>query len=234
MLPGARLSPFTRHLTSVTGAWADYLRSLDRHDRKELGRSLRLFEAAGSTQFLVAIDAQEARKFLSVIDGFQRARLDQNGARNVFGETAHRQFYDALAGSVGLPGQCAAVGVLELDGEVVGGVLAITEGSTATLLRIGHKGGALARFGLGRLAVERTLNVLSQQGFTTFDFSIGEGQVKRLFKAKPEPLMEFEQALTWRGQAVIAAGKAKRYLRSSKVAAALKARFLTPRVQPAA
>lgn len=233
LFPDARPSPFARHLISVAGTWADQMRSLDRHDRKELGRSLRLYEAAGTTRFMLAEDAGQARKFLAAIDAFQRARLEQNGVRNVFGEAGHRKFYEALAGTVGQPGQTAAVGALELDGEIVGGVLAITGGTTATLLRIGHKGGALARLGLGRLAVERTLQALNARGYTTFDFSIGEGHVKRLFKAQPEPLVEFEQALTWRGHAAIATATAKRHLQSSKMAAALKTRFLSARPRTA-
>ena len=234
MLADVRASPFTRHLIRVPGTWTDHMRSLDRHDRKELGRSLRLFEAAGTTRFLLAEDAGQAGKFLAVIDGFQRARLEQNGVRNVFGEPGHRKFYEELAGTVGQPGQNAVVGALELDGEIVGGVLAITAGTTATLLRIGHKGGALARLGLGRLAVERTLQALSARGYTTFDFSIGDGLVKRLFRAQPEPLVEFEQALTWRGHAAVAAANAKRHLQSSNMAAALKTRFLPSRPRPAA
>ena len=102
--------------------------------------------------------------------------------------------------------------------------MAITAGTTATLLRIGHKGGPLARIGLGRLAVERTLAALRSLGYSTFDFSIGEGSIKRMFKAAPDALVQVTQALTWRGQAAVVAADAKRRLGQSRLATILRQR----------
>ena len=232
LLPGIRLSPFTRHVLRFDVPWEQHLRVFDKHSRKELGRSRRMFEAAGDGRFWMADTLVQSRTILAAIGAFQRRRFENAGIRHVFDGEAHTQFYRALAETAAsiLPlDRTALLSALELNGEIVAGMLSITDGKAVTLLRIGNRGGELARIGLGRLVIERTINALSMRGIRTFDFSIGEGTVKKLFRAAPEPLVELRQALTWRGQAAVTAEQARSTLSQSPLGGVIKARLRSAR-----
>ena len=84
---GTRLNPlvlagravpclYSQNLVTVPDGWPAYLASLDRHHRKELGRSLRLFEAAAKgARFRFANEAAHGQAILDFIDESQRERL---------------------------------------------------------------------------------------------------------------------------------------------------------------
>ena len=189
---------YNQHIVGISQGWPAYLASLDRHHRKELGRSLRLFEAAGTgPRFRFAQDAADATGILAFINGSQLERLAERGVRHIFDDGSHRRFYDGVVAQGG-GGDTVIMTALELDGRTVAGLMAITAHPRVTLLRLGHQGGPYARIGLGRLMIEQTLKALVERGFTEFDFSIGEGEHKRRFGTQAQPLWTLSQRLSWR------------------------------------
>ncbi len=211
-LPGAQPSELRTWSLHAGGSWEDYLKSLDRPYRKELGRSLRLFEGAGAGRFLVAKSDVDASRILTVIDELQRDRLEERQAKHIFDQPAHHRFYNEFAAAGMNSGSCALT-ALELDGEIVAGLLAIVDKPRLTLLRIANRGGSLARLGLGRLLIERTLCAMHAEGFTHFDFSIGDGPHKKRFAAEPSPLLGLQAYVSWRGRAYARAQQAKSLIR---------------------
>ena len=210
---------YSQNLTGVTNGWPAYLASLDRHHRKELGRSLRLFEAAGKdAKFRFASDSWQGHAILDFIDAAQRERLNSRGVRHVFADAAHSRFYRDLVTS-GTGGDTLFISALELDGGIVAGLMVLAAHPRAVLIRIANTGGDLARIGLGRLIIERTLNALNARGFTEFDFSIGDGDHKRRFAARPRPLWTLQRRLSWRA---IPAGMGDDAIRFAKGVPALR------------
>jgi len=206
---GAELSRYRQHMIRIPGGWDAYLAGLERGFRKELGRSLRMFEAAGSgARFRLAGDAGEGLAVLKAIHGFQIERLTERGASHVFGAEAYEQFYAELV-TAGAGGGFVHLSALELDGRIVAGMLAISARPRVTFLRLGHAGGELARIGLGRLIIERTMKAFAGQGYTEFDFSIGEGEHKRRFRTEPMPLWSIRKQLSWRAAPVLAASRVR-------------------------
>ena len=120
-LPGAQPSELRTWSLHAGGSWEDYLKSLDRPYRKELGRSLRLFEGAGAGRFLVAKSDVDASRILTVIDELQRDRLEERQAKHIFDQPAHHRFYNEFAAAGMNSGSCALT-ALELDGEIVAGI----------------------------------------------------------------------------------------------------------------
>lgn len=195
LLPTVR--PYALRTWSIRadGTFQDYLETLPSPYRRELRRSWRLFEQAGKAAFTVARDATDAARILAVIDELQRERLGQRNARHIFDSPQHQRLYGEVASSCEL----SALSALTLDGEIVAGLMALLDKPRITLVRVANRGGALARIGLGRLLMERTLAAFHAQGYTHFDFSIGDGTHKTRFGAKPEGLVEIEACLTPRG-----------------------------------
>ena len=81
---------------SMPDDWETYLRSLAKKFRKELGRSLRLFEAEGATRFCRIDDAGQAERVLKVMSEQQRNRLEEKGYDYAFDERSYNRFYASL------------------------------------------------------------------------------------------------------------------------------------------
>lgn len=222
---GAVPSLYRQHMIHVAGGWDAYLAGLERGFRKELGRSLRMFEAAGAgAQFQRAKNADEGMAILGAIHGFQLERLTERGANHVFGDEPYERFYEGLV-TAGAAGGFVQVSALELDGRIVAGMLAISARPRVTFLRLGHAGGELSRIGLGRLIIERTMRAFAQDGFTEFDFSIGEGEHKRRFRTEPMPLWSVRRQLSWRAAPVLAADRLRELARGVPALRALASRL---------
>ena len=191
----------------VDGGWSAYTASLPRTKRKELERSGRLFDKAGAGRFFKAANPDEARGILSLIDECQLARLDRGQNRHVLRSQGSREFYEAVIADVS--DGSVVVAALELNGRMVAGLIALADRPRLTLIRIGNRGGDLARIGLGRLLIWRTMEALHREGFGHFDFSIGDGAHKLMFGASPHPLYEVVQSTSLLGMSYVAALRLK-------------------------
>ncbi len=210
-------------LLGIEGTWAAYLGSLDRHARKELGRSLRLCEKIGATRLIVARTPEEAHRILAFVDDQQRERLSASNVRHVFDRPGTRQFYVDMA-AAGVANADSIVAGLEIAGDIVAGVVGVLAKPRVTVLRIANRGGDMARLGLGRLILEQTFKALHADGFSQFDLSIGDGEHKRRLGASPEPLLDIDEPMSWLGQLVHGARRSKALVkaRAPRLAALLR------------
>lgn len=258
LLDGVEPCVYSQNLIDMTPGWPAYLARLDKYFRKELGRSQRLFEAAsianpgltpdadgnsapavaagaadttkvGGARFRFAATAEEGRAILALIDACQLERLGERGVKHVFDDARHQRFYDQLAAQ-GAGGETVLLSALELDGTVVAGLMMLACHPRVTLIRIGQVGGDLARIGLGRLIIERSMKELTGRGYTSFDLSIGEGDHKRRFGAEPEPLWTLRQRMTWRALPTDAVARVRQQAKSVPALRAIAARLKQARL----
>jgi CelD/BcsL family acetyltransferase involved in cellulose biosynthesis len=184
---------------SVPGEWEAYLRSLSKKFRKELGRSLRLFEEAGNAQFSQIDDVEEARRVLEIMNDQQRRRLKEMGYEHVLDEGDYQAFYSKLV-TDGLKEGTTVLTVLRAGDALVAALLGVTDGASFAMVRLSHAGGDWMRIGPGRLVIERTMQMLHARGCRHFDFTIGDYPYKSGFGVEPSPLFDLVSAQSWRGQ----------------------------------
>lgn len=179
--------------------WDGYLQSLAKKFRKELGRSLRLFEKEGDTAFRRIETVDEARRVLATMNAQQRARLNEMGYAYMLEEDAYHAFYDGLVAQ-GLTVGTTVLTTLTCDGAIVAALLGVTNGKSFAMVRLSHAGGDWMKIGPGRLVIERTMHALHARGCRHFDFSLGDYPYKSGFGVAPSPLLDFVAALSWRGR----------------------------------
>ena len=139
--------------------WESYLRSLAKKFRKELGRSLRLFEAENATRFCRLDDAGQAERVLKVMSEQQRNRLEEKGYAYAFDERSYNGFYASLVAR-GLKDGTTVLTALMAGEEVVAALLGVSDGTSFAMVRLSHAGGDWLRVGVGRLIIERTMHEL--------------------------------------------------------------------------
>jgi CelD/BcsL family acetyltransferase involved in cellulose biosynthesis len=179
--------------------WEAYLRSLAKKFRKELGRSLRLFEKSGGTSFRQIDGRDDARRILASMDIQQNVRLGQMGSRTPLDAQHYQAFYEHLV-EEGIERGTTLLMALEAGEETVAALLGIADGETFSMLRLSHQtGGDWSKIGLGRAIIERSMHLLHARGMRRFDFGIGDYPYKAGFGVAGQPLFDFVAALTWRG-----------------------------------
>ncbi len=195
-LAGAHASAVNGNLVTMGEDHDAWRHSLPRTVRKELERSWRVFTRREGTGFRSIDDADEALRILEVMDGQQRARLEELGQPYQLGDAVtmamHRELMQRVGGFVSLT-------VLEAGEEIVAALLGVRRGDTIVFIRLTHGGAEWTNCSPGRLILSRTLGHLHAQGVRKFDFSVGNFAYKRRFGVVRQPLVDFAMALSWRG-----------------------------------
>jgi CelD/BcsL family acetyltransferase involved in cellulose biosynthesis len=199
LLPGTHPSTCPGFSIAIPDDWELYLRSLAKKFRKELGRSLRLFETAGDTRFCRIENVEQAERVLRVMREQQRNRLEEKGYECALDEESYNRFYASLVAG-GLKDGAVVLTALMAGDEPVAALLGTTDGSSFAMVRLSHAGGDWLRIGLGRLIIERTMHELHGQGCRHFDFTIGDYPYKLGFGVEPSPLLDLVSAESWRGK----------------------------------
>jgi len=166
--------------------------------KMQMPRCWRVFTRHPGARFQIATTADEALRFLDVMDVQQRGRMDKLGHRFVLDEPHYVKFYRDVV-SRGVAEGYAVVSALISDDGIVATTMGLRHGAQYALLRISNAGKQWANCTPGLLCVERTMAALHEQGVRHFDLSIGNYDYKRRFGAKPLPLTDVSIALSWRG-----------------------------------
>jgi CelD/BcsL family acetyltransferase involved in cellulose biosynthesis len=166
--------------------------------KMQMPRCWRVFTRHPGARFQIATTADEALRFLDVMDVQQRGRMDKLGHRFVLDEPHYVKFYRDVV-SRGVAEGYAVVSALISDDEIVATTMGLRHGAHYVLLRTSNAGKQWANCTPGLLCVERTMAALHEQGVRHFDLSIGNYDYKRRFGAKPTPLTDVSIALSWRG-----------------------------------
>jgi CelD/BcsL family acetyltransferase involved in cellulose biosynthesis len=176
----------------------DYEAYLASIRKMQMPRCWRVFARHPGARFQIATTADEALRFLDVMDVQQRERMDTLGLKFVLDEPHHAKFYRDVV-SRGVVEGYAVVSALVSDDGIVATTMGLRHGANYSLLRTSNAGRKWANCSPGLLCVERTMAALHEQGVRHFDLSIGNYDYKRRFGAKRLPLTDVSIALSWRG-----------------------------------
>lgn len=180
-----------------------YRYSLDRHDRKELERSWRVFTRHADTGFREIEDSDEALRILAIMEEQQRTRFLELGMTYTLDDEAIAAFYRNLIVG-GLPSGDVVMTALMCGEELVAALLGVRNAKRYVMVRISNAGAQWSNCSPGRLVIGRTMAHLHAQGIRIFDFGVGTYAYKRRFGVHSLPLVDVTAGLTWRAAPALA------------------------------
>ena len=217
LLTASRPSGVSGLAVTLPEGYASWRQALPRRFRMELGRCERLFEALPEARFR-RIGPDEPEVF-AAIERLQRARIAALGKPYILDETGPAAFYHHLARD-----EAHAILTAALAGDaVVAALFGLRHGSHYVMLRIAADP-AQARLSPGRLVISKTIEALSADGVTTFDFALGDYTYKRRLGGEPVPLCELLHARSILGLHEAALFRLKAFIRGDPKLRALAKR----------
>jgi len=227
-LPGRPCHMFGNQF-AVRGDWQSWRDSLDKHMRKEIERSWRVFQRSETARFERVTDVQEALLVFETLERQQSERLAAH-VPNYAGDTPGFKAFYRKALAAGVAGGSVVLTVLRDGDHVVSALLGVANGQRYIGLRQSINSADTWRpCSPGRLLDERTARHLHEQGLVFFDFGIGDYFHKQALKMQMIPLIDVCQALTWRGLPAALAWRARQRLKSSGRLVSFKRRLLKSR-----
>ena len=210
---GARASRLHGNILEAPDAWDDWHFGLERTFRKEIERSLRVFERRGGI-FRRVLDGDDAKRVFAELKRLQRARIAELGHPYILDTPHIDAFYDQVL-ETGLKRGDVVLTSLEAGGEVVAALLGLVKDNRFVMVRLGVAGGDWKNCSPGRLMIERTMKHLHGEGRRIFDFTIGDYAYKRRLGAVETQLVDADAALSWRGAPMVAGERLRSAARRS-------------------
>lgn len=214
LLWSTRPSRLTSNILAIDSGWAEYLKSLERRFRKELGRSWRVFANHPGAVFRCIENPAEATWVLEALEQQQIAHLQERGKLHILDNPRVAQFYRTLTVG-GLANGNVILTALLCGDDVVAALLGVTTEETYVMVRISRSTGSWSNCSPGRLLIVKTMEMLRARGYRYFDFSIGNYGYKRRLGVQPRPLVDLLVAGSALGVPVFALEYVKHLVRSS-------------------
>lgn len=205
-------SAHARYVVEVDDTIETFLVSRGKKYRKEVERCYRLLADQGDWHFECAQTHPEIAAAFDALDSLQAERWQ--GQEGVYGlkVEAVAQFYkEALF--AGDDRQAAQIFTLRSGQETIAVLYGVVFQQTFTLLRVASASGQWRRLSPGRLVIIEAMRHFVGDQITSFDLGIGDYAFKRGLGAKAFPLVDIEQALTWKAKPHVVLMQAKGWLR---------------------
>ena len=181
LLAGSRPAGVAGLALTLPEGYDAWRQALPRRFRMELGRCDRLFDALPDAAFRRVSGGQSDLQ--AALERLQKARIAALDLPYTLENDAPKAFYRRLADRPG------ALTALMAEGRVVAVLLGLRQGDRYVMLRIASDE-AYARLSPGRLIITRTIEALSAEGVTIFDFALGDYAYKRRLGGEPVDLCE--------------------------------------------
>ncbi len=159
---------------NLSGDFEAFVAALTKHDRHELRRKLRHFEAAGQADFATATTPEDVAAGMETLFRMMRASRPD---KDEFLTPAMEAFFRDLATTFAEFGM-VRLSTLTLDGEAVAMTLSFETGSTTYLYNSGYEPGH-AKLAVGLVSKAYALRDALTRGKTRFDFLRGDEEYKR-------------------------------------------------------
>jgi CelD/BcsL family acetyltransferase involved in cellulose biosynthesis len=202
--------------------YADWMKHIGKHARKEFERCWRVFSKAPNTRFVRAGSVDEGLALLRQLAALQNERqADTPGYQ--LDQPVFTEFYEGFLRDNLDSGRCVMTALMSGD-EMVAGLFSLYDGERFTMLRIAMGGEQWKACAPGKLVLERSIHAMHQIGCREFDFAIGDYQHKKVFCTTPLPLREACVPLSIAGQAYHLGWRLKHAIKDSpRLLAAVRA-----------
>jgi CelD/BcsL family acetyltransferase involved in cellulose biosynthesis len=181
----------------INGSWEDYWNSLKRSFRKDQRRRWRVLEKMGEASFIVCNDQQEIIPLFETLLVQQESRLQRLGLPYLLENLPMKQFYEKIIQRGCIDGPVIFTALL-VDGQPVATLCGFGNGQHYTMTLSGNETGEWSKCSPGRLLTERTMQTLHENGYSYFDFSIGDEPYKKYFAIEQGTLNEYVHPLSYK------------------------------------
>ena len=199
-LPGIQTGTLSHFGIEITGSWQDYWSGLKNSFRKDQRRRWRVLAKKGHVRFELCHDAKRALWLFDRLLQQQKARLDHLGLPYLLDDPHMQSFYRQLIQqgcSRRKDGETAVLfSALLVEDEPVATLCGLGDGRHYAMTLSGYEGGEWRKASPGRLLTERTMQHLHAQGYSYFDFTIGDEPYKNLFAKEQGQLLDFTRPLS--------------------------------------
>lgn len=168
--------------------YADWMKHIGKHARKEFERCWRVFSKAPDTRFVRARHVGEGLSLLRQLSALQHQRQAETPGYQL-NQPAFTRFYEDYLRDNLDSGRCVMTALMAGE-EMVAGLFSVYDGERFTMLRIAMDGEHWKSCAPGKLLLERSIHAMHQIGCREFDFAIGDYQHKKVFCTTPLPLRE--------------------------------------------
>lgn len=168
--------------------YADWMKHIGKHARKEFERCWRVFSKAPAARFVRARSVEEGLALLRQLAALQNERQATTPGYQLDQPVFTRFYEDYLRENLG-SGRCVMTALMS-GNEMVAGLFSVYDGERFTMLRIAMGGEQWKGCAPGKLLLERSIHAMHQIGCREFDFAIGDYQHKKVFCTTPLPLRE--------------------------------------------
>lgn len=221
LLGRARPCAVNGNVVHIDGEWEAYVASLSRKFRKELRRSERVLQKIGQAEYHQIRDVERGLQVLDFINDCQRTRIAEVGLDYTLDEPELADYYRQIVVKGVESGECIMT-TIESGDEIVAATLGIATGTTHGGLRIVNAGGKWAHCGPGRLIMFNTIKMLHDQGFKSFDFTIGNYALKRRIGVEQLELLNIVYAGSVRGLMAVGEHLGRGFIRQMREKGFLK------------
>ena len=194
MVP-AQTSNLNHYGVEISGSWEDYWNGLKRSFRKDQRRRWRVLEKKGAVSFKICNNQKDALALFETLQNQQRARLSGLGLPYLLDNPRMQAFYARLIEQGCHNGQTVFSALL-VDGQPVATLCGLGNGRSYAMTLSGYETGEWSKSSPGRLLTERTMQHLHEQGYSHFDFTIGDEPYKSCFAKRQGTLHEFSHPLS--------------------------------------
>jgi len=170
--------PSGAYLARLTDDWDTFYRSRrSAATRKTERRQAKRLAEHGEIRFVAPTDPGERGDTLAALVAQKRATLGHMGAIDIFALPGHFDFYRDVATDPALQG-LIDVCRLDVGAETGAASVALTLNGRYYLILSSYHGGALAHLGPGRAHLHELFRRAIANGFTLFDFTVGDEPYK--------------------------------------------------------
>lgn len=198
LLARARPSAVNGNVVHIGEDWETYHNSLSRKFRKELRRSDRVLQKTGPSEYVRVRTVEKGLEVLDFINTSQRERIAELGLDYSLDDEDRVRYYHQLVVKGIETGDCT-ITIIESEGETVAAIFGIATGKTQAALRLVNASGKWTTCGPGRLIMFNSIRLLYEQGFRSFDFTIGNYPLKQRIGVDQLELINLVYAGSWKG-----------------------------------
>jgi CelD/BcsL family acetyltransferase involved in cellulose biosynthesis len=225
--PSAHKSNLCHYGIEVPKSWNEYWTSLKRSFRKDQRRRWRVLHKKGEVSFVWCKNAREVDSLFAILTRQQRRRLDGLGLPYLLADPDMKDFYRQIIRNGCTDGPVIFTALL-VDDKPVATLCGFGDGTRYAMTISGYESEEWSKCSPGRLLTERTMQILHKQGYSYFDFTIGDEPYKKYFAKENGPLHELVHTLSWKALPRYAWLKTKALQRQSPHITRLK-QFLAAR-----